>query len=47
MGRYLKQYDKDYMKMAMLKQEETFRQQVFKLQKKTLPLSLYSHYKPL
>lgn len=31
MGTCLKQYDKDYMKMAMLKQEETFRQQVHEL----------------
>ncbi|XP_020244104.1 uncharacterized protein LOC109822332 [Asparagus officinalis] len=31
MGRYLKQYDKDYMKMAMIKQEETFKQQVHEL----------------
>lgn len=27
----MKQYDKDYMKMAILKQEETFRQQVHEL----------------
>lgn len=31
MGRCIKQYDKDYMKMAILKQEETFRQQVHEL----------------
>ncbi|KAG1366871.1 hypothetical protein COCNU_13G006610 [Cocos nucifera] len=31
MERYLKQYDKEYMKMAMLKQEETFRHQVHEL----------------
>ncbi|KAJ6814669.1 uncharacterized protein M6B38_137665 [Iris pallida] len=31
MGRYLEQYDKDYMRMAMLKQEETFKHQVTEL----------------
>lgn len=31
MERYLKQYDKEYMKMAMLKHEETFRHQVHEL----------------
>ncbi|KAJ6794628.1 Uncharacterized protein M6B38_229880 [Iris pallida] len=31
MGTYLQQYDKDYMRMAMLKQEETFRHQVHEL----------------
>jgi hypothetical protein len=28
MSRYLKQYEKEHMKMAMLKQEETFKHQV-------------------
>jgi hypothetical protein len=28
MSRYLRQYEKEHMKMAMLKQEETFKQQV-------------------
>ncbi|KAL6658027.1 hypothetical protein ACP70R_004274 [Stipagrostis hirtigluma subsp. patula] len=31
MSRYLKQYEKEHMKMAMLKQEETFKQQVQEL----------------
>ncbi|XP_010939122.1 uncharacterized protein [Elaeis guineensis] len=31
MERYLKQFDKEYMKMAMLKQEETFKHQVHEL----------------
>jgi hypothetical protein len=30
MSRYLRQYEKEHMKMAMLKQEETFKQQVIK-----------------
>ncbi|XP_057788665.1 uncharacterized protein LOC131005659 [Salvia miltiorrhiza] len=31
MERLLNQYDKEYMKMAMLKHEETFREQVYEL----------------
>ncbi|XP_052149314.1 uncharacterized protein LOC127767880 [Oryza glaberrima] len=31
MSRYLKQYEKEHMKMAMLRQEETFKQQVQEL----------------
>lgn len=31
MSRYLRQYEKEHMKMAMLKQEETFKQQVQEL----------------
>ncbi|URE46067.1 hypothetical protein MUK42_14327 [Musa troglodytarum] len=31
MGRYMNQYDKEYLKMAIMKQEATFRQQVHQL----------------
>ncbi|XP_020576695.1 uncharacterized protein LOC110022209 [Phalaenopsis equestris] len=31
MGKFLKQYDREYMKMAMLKHEETFKHQVHEL----------------
>ncbi|CAL9058328.1 uncharacterized protein LOC135651113 [Musa acuminata AAA Group] len=31
MGRYMNQYDKEYLKMAIMKQEATFRQQVHEL----------------
>jgi hypothetical protein len=36
---HLKQYEKEHMKMAMLKQEETFRQQVTKKQLGATPAS--------
>lgn len=45
MSRQLKQHEKEHMKMAMLKQEETFKQQVRSMEAKLFPGSRNSDLK--